>query len=198
MVAFVAEIAQGIFVVLFILFVARRLHGDSGEIGLLRGVQAVGAIAGGLGLVVLGRDASPGRLVAGAALIFGAVDLTIWNAPALTTATVVYVGLFIAAGAPGVGLETGLVSLFGLAAPAGARGRAFGALGTVSNAGQAIGMIAAGTLTSQLGLMALLNAQGLLYLVAGLLAVIGLAPSLARRGRRRWSPGHLARWWSSS
>jgi hypothetical protein len=109
-------------------------------------------------MALLARDASPGRLVAGAALIFGAVDLTIWNAPALTTATVVYVALFVAAGAPGVAMDTGLVSLFQLAVPGDARGRTFGALGMVSNAGQAVGMLAAGVLTSQLGLLTLRNA----------------------------------------
>ena len=191
-VAFVAGIAQGIFVVLFILFVARRLHGDSSKIGLLRGVQAVGAIAGGLGLAMLARNASPGRLVAGAALIFGAVDLTIWNAPALTTATVVYVALFIAAGAPGVVMETGLVSLLQVAAPVGARGRTFGALGMVTNAGQAVGMLGAGALASQLGLMTLLNAQGLLYLV-GRSPGGGRSRRPARRARAPaatiWEPG---------
>jgi MFS family permease len=187
LVAFVAEIAQGIFVVLFILFVARRLHGGSSEIGLLRGVQAIGAIGGGLALSMLARARAPGALIAGAAVAFGAVDLTIWNGPALTTATAVYAGLFILAGAPGVVLDTGLVSLFQLAGPDGTRGRRFGALGLVSNAGQAIGMLAAGTLTAQLGLMALLNAQGLLYLTSGILA----AGLLAGFGRRRAGPGLL-------
>jgi MFS family permease len=183
LVAFVAEIAQGIFVVLFIVFVARRLHGGSSEIGLLRGVQAIGAIGGGLALSLLvrARGRAPGALIAGAALTFGAVDLMIWNGPVLTTDTAVYAALFVLAGAPGVVLDAGLVSLFQLAGRDGTRGRIFGALGLVSNAGQAIGMLAAGALTAQLGLMALLNAQGLLYLTSGILA----AGLLAETGRRR-------------
>ena len=39
----------------------------------------------------------------------------IWNGSGLTTATGVYVGLFIIAGAPGVVLETGVISLLQLA-----------------------------------------------------------------------------------
>lgn len=58
------------------------------------------------------------------------------------------------------------------------RGRVFAALGLVENAGQALGILAAGLLTAPLGLMALLNAQGSLYLAAGALVVV-----LGRRAR---------------
>jgi MFS family permease len=169
-VAFVAEIAQGIFLVLFIVFVARRLHGGSSEIGLLRGIQAVGAIGGGLILTALARGRSPASLIAGAAIAFGIIDLTIWNAPMLTTAIGLYVVLFVVVGAPGVVLETGLISHLQLAGRDRERGRIFGALGLVGNAGEAVGMIAAGVLTGPLGLTTLLDAQGLLYLLAGALA----------------------------
>ena len=71
LVAFCAQIAQGIFVVLFIVFVARRLDGGAGEIGLLRGVQAIGAIAAAVLLATSRRRPRPGGLVAAASAAFG-------------------------------------------------------------------------------------------------------------------------------
>ena len=182
LVTFIAQIAQGIFVVLFILFVARELHGGSSEIGLLRGVQAIGAIGAGLALSFIRTPRFPGRLVAIGSLAFGLLDLTIWNAPALTTAIGLYAVLFAIAGAPGVVLETGLISYLQLMSGEPERGRVFGGMTLVSNAGQGIGMLAAGLLTGPLGLMGLLNAQGCLYLIGGLLAALTLARTPRRRG----------------
>jgi MFS family permease len=181
LVTFIDQIAQGIFVVLFILFVAHELQGGSSEIGLLRGVQAVGAIAAGLALSFTRSPNLAGRMIAIGSLAFGLLDLTIWNAPPLTTGVGVYALLFVVAGAPGVVLETGLISYLQLAAGDHDRGRVFGAYTLVSNAGQGAGMLAAGLLTAPLGLMALLNAQGCLYLLGGALAAL----TVARAPRRR-------------
>ena len=182
LVVFVAGLAQGIFVVLFVLFVARCLHGGAAEIGLLRGVQAVGAIAGGLALGVLARRCSAGRLVAGGALAFGLLDLVIWNLPALTVATPPYVALFVAIGAPGVLLVSGLVSQVQLTAAPEQAGRAFGALALADNSGQAAGLLAAGLLVQPLGLLTVLDGQAALYLAAAGLAGWGLRRSRAGRG----------------
>jgi MFS family permease len=123
----VASVAQGILVVLFVVFVARSLHGTSAEIGLLRGVQAIGAIACGVVLAARGRITA-GRLTAVAAVTFGILDLAIWNAPHLTTVEPVYIALFIAPGAPGIGIMTGLTSATAQATTDGQRGRAFAAM----------------------------------------------------------------------
>jgi predicted MFS family arabinose efflux permease len=186
LVALVADTAQGIFVVLFIVFVARRLGGGAAEIGLLRGVQAVGAIAGGALLALRGDRWRPLALAAAAAVTFGVLDLTIWNGSLVTRSEAVYVALFVCAGAPGVIMETAGISILQRACDDGERGRVFAALGLVENAGQALGIVAAGVLTAPLGLMALLNAQGALYLAAGALVVLfGRMARPSRAAHRR-------------
>ena len=194
-VAFVASTAQGIFIVLFIVFVARRLLGGSAEVGLLRGVQAVGAIGGGLLLARRGDRWQPVILVSAAAVAFGVIDLTIWNGPLITRSEAVYVALFVLAGAPGVMMETGGISFLQRVAGEGERGRVFAALGVAENAGEALGITAAGVLTAPLGLMTILNAQGTLYLVSGALVALLVRrprPSRAVHSRKAGSADGVA------
>jgi Na+/melibiose symporter-like transporter len=177
---FFADIAQGIFLVLFIVFVARRLHGGAGETGLLRGVQALGAIGAGVMLATLARRRAPVGLMAGAALAFGVISLLVWNLPALTTAPAVYAVLFAIVGAPGVVMSTGLISFLQQTGDSSEHGRIFGALGLADDAGEAVGMIAAGLLTGPLGLGAILDLQGCIYLVTGLVAARALQGATRR------------------
>jgi MFS family permease len=164
-------LAQGAFVVLLVLFVVRDLGGSEADVGVLRGVQAVGALAGGalLGTVV-GRW-EPSRLVAISLGVFGVLSLIIWNAPTLTTAFGVYVALFVAAGAPGIATMTGLVTLLQQHAPEAARGRVMSTFFAVYGGVQAAGMLLAGAVDTGTGLTVALQAQGGLYLAAAVLAL---------------------------
>ncbi len=177
----VSSVAQGIFVVLFVVFVIRVLHGGASEVGLLRGVQAIGALIGGMLLAPLGQRLAPRRLAGAAMLAFGLVDLAIWNGPSLTTQQGLYVGLFIAAGIPGIAAVTGLASLVQANTPDQFRGRIFSAYFTVSDGFQALGMLLAGLLADPIGLLPVLNGQAALYLLAGLLALTVLTQSSDRR-----------------
>ena len=178
---FVASIAQGLFVVLYVVFVERALHGGSGEIGLLRGVQAIGAIGGGLLLAIVAR-LRPGKLTAVAAVGFGLIVLVIWNAPHVTTAIWLYVVLFIAVGLPGVAMTTGLISSMQQATPEGMRGKVFASFGVAAATGQALGIVAGGVLGDPLGVVTVLNAQGILYLIAGAMAAVWLRTPLRLGG----------------
>jgi MFS family permease len=115
-----SQVAQGIFVVLFVLFVMFVLvvlHGGGGDVGLIRGMQAIGGIAGGVAIGALSRWLAPRALVGWGFLAFGLVSLVTWNAPMLTTAIGVYVGLFVIAGVPGVARMTGLTTILQSATP---------------------------------------------------------------------------------
>ena len=163
--------AQGAFVVLFVLFVIRDLGGSEADVGLLRGVQALGGLAGGalLGLVMKWWDAR--RLTAVSLAAFGLLALATWNAPILTTALGVYVGLFVAVGIPGLGAMTGLISILQTSADESNRGRVMSTFFAVYGGVQALGMLAAGLLGTGTGLTVGLQVQGLLYLVAAGLAL---------------------------
>lgn len=162
--------AQGLFIVLFVVFVARTLHGTSAENGVLRGVQAIGAVAGGL-LLARSGSSRPGRLTGWSCLSFGAIALVIWNLPHATSWEPFYVALFVAIGVPAVGMVSGLVSALQLATSDGERGQVFAVFGAVFAAGQAVGMIGAGLLGDRIGIGWLLNAQGVLSLLGGVVAL---------------------------
>lgn len=171
LVAAVAALAQGGFVVMFVLFLVRDLDATDAEVGLLRGVQAIGSIAGGVLLGTVARRLAPARLLPLALAGFGVLTLVIWNLPLLTTALGWYVALFVAVGAPGVAIGAAMVALLQEHAGEAARGRVLSTYGAVIGGVQAGGMLLAGLVGTEVGLTVALQVQGALILVAAGLAV---------------------------
>jgi MFS family permease len=169
-----AAVAQGIFTVLFVLFVARVLGGDGADVGLLRGVQAIGGLLGGVVVVGLARRLEPGRLLGVSLLVFAVIDLAIWNGPMVTTREWLYLGLFVAAGIPGIGFLAGLTALVQERTGDAYLGRVFATYYGVFNGLMALGMLLAGLLGDAVGVVAVLNGQAGLYLLAGVVAVATL------------------------
>jgi MFS family permease len=182
-----AAVAQGIFTVLFVLFVTRELGGDGAQVGLLRGVQAIGGLAGGVLVVGLARRLEPGRLLGAGLLVFALVDLAIWNGPLVTTVGWLYLGLFVAAGIPGVGVMTGLTSLVQERAGEAYLGRVFATYYGSFNGLMALGMLAAGLLGDAVGVVAVLNGQAVLYLAAGVVALVTIGRRAQPEGYPRTS-----------
>ena len=174
-----AAVAQGVFTVLFVLFVTRELGGDGAQVGLLRGVQAIGGLVGGVVVVGLARRLEPGRLLGLCLVVFAMVDLAIWNGPLVTTAGWLYLGLFVAAGIPGIGVMTGLTALVQERTGRAFLGRVFATYYGSFNGLMALGMLAAGLLGDAVGVVAVLNGQAALYLLAGMVALA----TLGRRAR---------------
>ena len=60
----VAQLAQGFFVVLFVVFVVDELDGGGTGVGVIRGTMAAGAIVGAAIVARFGARADPLRLLA--------------------------------------------------------------------------------------------------------------------------------------
>jgi len=168
------SVAQGMFVVLFVVFVLRQLGGEAGEVGLLRGVQAVGGIAGGAVLGAVAGRFAPRTLVAAGCFGFGAVCLVIWNGPAVTTAAPPYLVLFAVVGVPIAAAMAGLTTVLLGGTPDEFRGRVMSTLVVADASAQAAGTLLAGALIGVVGLLPLLQAHGGLGLAAGVVALVAL------------------------
>jgi hypothetical protein len=174
----VAAVAQGMFLVLFVLFVTDVLRGSDADVGLLRGLQAVGAIVAG---ALLGS----GRLRIDVALLtvlgtggFAVLTLVTWNLSFLTDAIVVYALLFAVIGAPAVLMASGLTSHLQQVSTDADRGMVFAALGLAQAVGQGSGLLVAGSLQAVTGTLPLLEVQAGVYVLTALLALV------LARGRR--------------
>jgi MFS family permease len=175
----VASVAQGLFLVLFVFFVTDVIRGDAADVGLLRGVQAIGAIGAGLALGVLGAKIDASRLALIGASTFTVITMFCWNASFITHAVPLYALLFAVIGVPAVFMGAGLTSLLQQATHGAHRGSAFAALGLGQAIGQAIGITAAGLFQEPLGTLPLLEVQAGTYALTALLAFV----LLPRRSR---------------
>jgi MFS family permease len=168
-IAGLGSLAQGVFVVLFVVFVDRVLDGSGAEIGLLRGVQAIGGVLGGLAIGAFAGQLRPVSLIGWGAIGLALVELVIWNAATITTSVGLYVGLFIVVGVPAVAYMTGMVTWAQTHVGDMYLGRIFAAYTTVSGLLQSIGLAVGGVLGNRLGVVQVLNGQAVLYLLAGAL-----------------------------
>jgi MFS family permease len=168
-IAGLGSLAQGVFVVLFVVFVDRVLDGSGAEIGLLRGVQAIGGVLGGLAIGAFAGQLRPVSLIGWGANGLALVELVIWNAATITTSVGLYVGLFIVVGVPAVAYMTGMVTWAQTHVGDMYLGRIFAAYTTVSGLLQSIGLAVGGVLGNRLGVVQVLNGQAVLYLLAGAL-----------------------------
>ncbi len=164
-------LAQGLFAVLFVVFVTDRLGGGESDTGLLRGVQAIGGMAGGALVGTLARRIEPGRLLGWSLVVFSVMTAATWNSAYLTTSMPFFVGLFAVLGAPGIAAFAGRMSLTQMHTEDATRGRVLATLQSIFDGSQALGLICAGTLVARITLPLALDVQASLLALAGLLAL---------------------------
>lgn len=170
----VSGVGEAVMGTLFAPFVSDVLHATAQTYGTILSVQAVGGILGGLLLTALGHRLTPRALFGWGAVMFGLLDLALFLYPLLTDAVwpaLVLIGLV---GVPGAALFAGALTVFQTATDDTNRGRVFGTLTTLQNAAMLLATPIAGILAGHLGIVAVISIQGVGYVVAGLVALVGL------------------------
>ena len=128
----ITSIGEGVMGVLFVVFIVTSLRGGAQELGGMMSAQAVGGLIGGALCGLLGNKLLSRWSLGLSSIIFGAIDLAIFNAPRYFTDLGTLprlswlsplsllaweLGLFVIVGIPGVMMFTGLQSLLQLRAP---------------------------------------------------------------------------------
>ncbi|WP_306209795.1 MFS transporter [Actinoplanes sp. RD1] len=158
-------------------FVRDVLGGDSRAYGFVMGVQAVGGLAGGLAVTLVGHRFPPRAMFGWGTVAFGLVDLALFLYPLVWQAlwpAAVLIGL---AGLPAAVLVAGGLTVFQRATAEAERGRVWGAITTVDSGAMLAGTLAAGALAGRFGVLPVITTQGAAYTLAGVLVVLALRPS---------------------
>ena len=174
---------EGVFAVMFAVWVHDVLHGGVPQLGWLQSSQAVGGLLGGLVGAHVGKRFAPERLYGFGLLAFGVFDLALFNYPLVLDGVWIGTALMVLVGIPSVSSRAGRDTILQTHVEDAFRGRVFGSLGTSSSLLLLVGTTAAGVLGGLLGPIALLNFQGGAYVVAGLFVLLVLAPGLGHGAR---------------
>ncbi len=170
--AAIMALGEGAVGVLFVPFVTDVLRGEATFLGWLMSAQAVGGLIGGVVISWVGPRTTPLRLFIFGSLIFGTIDLMIFNFTASAPGLALL--LFVIVGIPTVGIGTGYDTLVQLRTVDAYRGRVFGAIQTVMALFAIVGTGIASVLGEVIGAWPTINLQGSNYVVVGLLMLFAL------------------------
>jgi MFS family permease len=175
----ITAVGEGVFGVMFVVWVRDVLEGGAPELGWLQTSQAVGGLLGGFLSVYVGKRLVPERSFGLALVAFGVFDLLLFNYPLFLTGVWIGSALMILVGIPTASVYAARTTILQTHVEDAYRGRVFGSLGTTAALLTLVGTGIAGAMGDVLGPIALLNIQGSAYVVAGLFALIALAPRFA-------------------
>ena len=173
-------LGEGVFGVLLIVFVKNVLHGGSVAYGALLSVQAIGSLLGGVVIGPLSKRIPTVYLLGGGALLFGIIDLLIIDIPLLLPSLLLVGVLFILVGIPAIAMTVGLNALLQHLVEDALRGRIFGAYAALQALAVLVGMGLAGAFGDRVGAVPLLNIQGGIYALSGLMVLVLLSPLVSK------------------
>lgn len=153
-------LGEGMMSTLFAFYVVDAVHADGRAMGWMMSAQAVGGIAGGLAGTRIVNRFRPVPLIMTSYMIFGVIDIAIFNYPRFDTALWPVITLFVMVGIP-VGIHVGAIwTLFQISTPDRLRGRLFSAIWMGAALAGIGGAAIAGSLGGRVDVMTLLTVQG--------------------------------------
>ncbi|HLW01185.1 MAG TPA: MFS transporter [Ktedonobacterales bacterium] len=168
----ITSLGEGVIGVLFIVFVSRVLHGGAAQVGWLMSAQAIGSLVGGVLIGWIGSRLVSRWWIGWCAVAFGLIDLVIFNSPAFFPVFLLTFALFVLVGLPAVAMLTGFNALQQMATPDAYRGRVSSTFFTTGALLGLLGTTIAGALGDHLGVVTVLNIQGGVYVLAGVLVLL--------------------------
>ncbi len=185
---------EGFIAVLFVPFVTEVMGGQALEVGWLMSAQAIGGLVGGVVVAKIGGRIPPARLLGPCSILFGLIDLVIFNYSLFLPGFLLGVVLFMVVGIPGAGSFSSLMALLQTSVSDEYRGRMFGAFTTTFGVVVLIGMGLATLLGDVVGILPLINIQGIAPVIAGVVAMVGLRNVESEQaGRGTQEPEEVAR-----
>jgi MFS family permease len=173
-------LGEGVFGVMFVIWVKQALGGGVRELGWLASAQAVGGLFGGFLAGYAGKRLSPIQLAGLGGVAFGLLDVALFSFPRFVPRFWVGLLLIVLVGLPSVSSGTGRSTLLQSRVRNEYRGRVFGVLGTTSALLMLTGALIAGGLGGVVGPITLLTVlQGGAHILAGVL-VLTLLPRAAQ------------------
>lgn len=179
----VTGVGEAIMGTLIAPFVHDVLGGTAQTFGLIMSAQAIGGIVGGFLVTLVGHRLAPRTLFGWGAVGLGTFDLMLFLYPVVATPAWPALVFIALAGLPAAAMGAGMITVLQMFTTEGIRGRVFGTVTAVQNATMLVATVLAGGAGHHLGVIGVLSVQGVGYVAAGLMVVIGL--------RRRGIDGNL-------
>lgn len=170
---------NSIVVVVFAPFVEHTLGGSAQFFSWVKTAQGAGGIAAGITAGWASKRLAPSQLFTLGLLVLGALDIGM----AVVASQPVTLGAQFLSGFPALFILASLNTLLQSHVPDAYRGRVFGAYSSVKAVASLLGSLAGGVLADRLGIPTMLGFGGVLFLVAGAVALFTLLPAIALVGQ---------------
>jgi predicted MFS family arabinose efflux permease len=167
----IALLGDAIISAILVVFVQDTMGLSSIEFGWMMTARGIGGLIGGLLLTQLGRKWTPAQLISVGFILSGIIIFITVTFPVLS----VVLPALVLVGIPAIVSFVSVQTLLQQETEDAFRGRVFGAFGTTITLLMLVGSGLGGALADQLGATFLMSSASIIYIIAGLLAIVLLS-----------------------